>query len=51
MKAYDFHKVIDNSYVERLVKEEFFETAVRPGDQGGRGPQSEARLPVSAALE
>jgi ABC-type nitrate/sulfonate/bicarbonate transport system substrate-binding protein len=25
MKAYDFHKVIDNSYVERLVKEGFFE--------------------------
>jgi hypothetical protein len=26
MKAYDFHKVIDNSTVERLVKEKFFET-------------------------
>jgi ABC-type nitrate/sulfonate/bicarbonate transport system substrate-binding protein len=25
MKAYDFHKVIDNSYVERLVKNGFFE--------------------------
>jgi ABC-type nitrate/sulfonate/bicarbonate transport system substrate-binding protein len=25
MKAYDFHKVIDNSVVERLVKEHFFE--------------------------
>ncbi len=25
MKAYDFHKVIDNSYVERLVKDGFFE--------------------------
>jgi len=26
MKAYDFHKVIDNSTVERLVKDKFFET-------------------------
>jgi ABC-type nitrate/sulfonate/bicarbonate transport system substrate-binding protein len=25
MKAFDFHKVIDNSYVDRLVKEGFFE--------------------------
>jgi ABC-type nitrate/sulfonate/bicarbonate transport system substrate-binding protein len=25
MKAYDFHQVIDNGYVERLVKEGFFE--------------------------
>jgi ABC-type nitrate/sulfonate/bicarbonate transport system substrate-binding protein len=25
MKAYDFHKVIDNGYVERLVKDGFFE--------------------------
>jgi hypothetical protein len=25
MKAYDFHKVIDNSVVERLVREHFFE--------------------------
>jgi len=25
MKAYDFRKVIDNSVVERLVKEHFFE--------------------------
>ncbi len=26
MNAYDFHKVIDNSTVERLVKEKFFDT-------------------------
>jgi ABC-type nitrate/sulfonate/bicarbonate transport system substrate-binding protein len=26
MKAYDFHKVIDNSTVDRLVKEKYFET-------------------------
>jgi ABC-type nitrate/sulfonate/bicarbonate transport system substrate-binding protein len=26
MKAYDFHKVIDNSAIERLVKEKFFDT-------------------------
>jgi len=26
MKAYDFHKVIDNGTVERLVKEKYFET-------------------------
>jgi ABC-type nitrate/sulfonate/bicarbonate transport system substrate-binding protein len=25
MKAYDFHKVIDNSYVEHLIKDGFFE--------------------------
>ena len=29
MKAYDFHKVIDNSYVERLVKDGFFEKTLR----------------------
>jgi len=26
MKAYDFHKIIDNTTVDRLVKEKFFET-------------------------
>jgi ABC-type nitrate/sulfonate/bicarbonate transport system substrate-binding protein len=26
MKAYDFHKVVDNSTVDRLVKEKFFDT-------------------------
>ena len=26
MKAYDFHKIIDNSTVDHLVKEKFFET-------------------------
>jgi ABC-type nitrate/sulfonate/bicarbonate transport system substrate-binding protein len=31
MKAYDFHKVIDNSVVERLVKEHFFEQLFGPG--------------------
>ncbi|HEY1759888.1 MAG TPA: ABC transporter substrate-binding protein [Bryobacteraceae bacterium] len=30
MKAYDFHKVIDNSYVERLVKDGFFEKTFGP---------------------
>ena len=30
MKAYDFHKVIDNSYVEHLVKEGFFEKLFGP---------------------
>jgi hypothetical protein len=30
MKAYDFHKVIDNSIVERLVKEGFFEKLFGP---------------------
>jgi ABC-type nitrate/sulfonate/bicarbonate transport system substrate-binding protein len=30
MKAYDFHKVIDNSYVERLVKDSFFEKLYGP---------------------
>jgi ABC-type nitrate/sulfonate/bicarbonate transport system substrate-binding protein len=30
MKAYDFHKVIDNSIVERLVKEGFFEKVFGP---------------------
>ena len=41
MKAYDFRKVIDNSVVERLVKEHFFEQLFGPGDQGGRGQQSQ----------
>ena len=31
MRAYDFHKVIDNSLVDRLVKEGFFETLFGPG--------------------
>jgi len=31
MKAYDFHKVIDNSIVDRLVKEGFFEKLFGPG--------------------
>jgi hypothetical protein len=30
MKAYDFRKVIDNSVVERLVKEHFFEQLFGP---------------------
>ena len=31
MKAFDFHKVIDNSVVSRLVKEGFFEKLFGPG--------------------
>jgi hypothetical protein len=31
MRAYDFHKVIDNSLVDRLVKEGFFERLFGPG--------------------
>lgn len=31
LKAYDFHKVIDNSVVDRLVKEHFFENLFGPG--------------------
>ena len=31
MKAFDFRKVIDNSIVERLVKEHFFEQLFGPG--------------------
>jgi ABC-type nitrate/sulfonate/bicarbonate transport system substrate-binding protein len=31
MKAYDFHKVIDNSYVENLVKDGFFEKTFGAG--------------------
>jgi NitT/TauT family transport system substrate-binding protein len=30
LKAYDFHKVIDNSVVDRLVKEHFFENLFGP---------------------
>jgi ABC-type nitrate/sulfonate/bicarbonate transport system substrate-binding protein len=30
MKAYDFHRVIDNSYVSKLVKEGFFEQLFGP---------------------
>jgi hypothetical protein len=26
MKAYDFRKIVDNSTIERLVKEKYFET-------------------------
>ena len=31
MKAYDFRKVIDNSVVERLVREHYFEQIFGPG--------------------
>ena len=31
MKAFDFRKVIDNSVVERLVREHFFEQLFGPG--------------------
>jgi len=31
MRVYDFHKVIDNSLVDRLVKEGFFESLFGPG--------------------
>ncbi len=31
LRAYDFHKVIDNSVVDRLVKEHFFENIFGPG--------------------
>ena len=31
LKAYDFRKVIDNSVVERLVKQGFFEKLYGPG--------------------
>ena len=31
MKAFDFHKVVDNSVVERLVREHFFEQLFGPG--------------------
>ena len=31
MKEYDFHKVIDNSFVSRLVREGFFEKLFGPG--------------------
>lgn len=31
LKAYDFHKVIDNSVVERLIREHFFENLFGPG--------------------
>jgi ABC-type nitrate/sulfonate/bicarbonate transport system substrate-binding protein len=31
MKAYDFHKVIDNSVIDRLVREHFFEQLFGPG--------------------
>ena len=31
LKAYDFHKVIDNGTVSRLVKEGFFQSLFGPG--------------------
>jgi ABC-type nitrate/sulfonate/bicarbonate transport system substrate-binding protein len=31
MKAYDFHKVIDNTLIDRLVREHFFEQLFGPG--------------------
>jgi ABC-type nitrate/sulfonate/bicarbonate transport system substrate-binding protein len=31
MKAYDFHKVVDNSVIDRLVREHYFEQLFGPG--------------------
>jgi ABC-type nitrate/sulfonate/bicarbonate transport system substrate-binding protein len=42
MKAYDFHKVIDNSYVERLVKDGFFEKTFGPAIQTEEARKSKA---------
>ena len=53
MKAYDFHKVIDNSIVERLVKEGFFEQLFgaesRPKSSARRNWRSEGCHRAQAA--
>ena len=42
MKAYDFHKVIDNSYVEGLVKDGFFEKTFGPAIKTEEARKSKA---------
>jgi ABC-type nitrate/sulfonate/bicarbonate transport system substrate-binding protein len=42
MKAYDFHKVIDNSVIDRLVKEHYFEQLFGPGIKGEEDAKSKA---------
>ena len=34
LRAFDFHKVVDNTLVERLVKEGFFEKLFGPAIKG-----------------
>ncbi|HEY6344272.1 MAG TPA: hypothetical protein VIY49_22490 [Bryobacteraceae bacterium] len=42
MKTFDFHKVIDNSIVQRLVREGFFEKLFGPGIKAEE--QAKARI-------
>ena len=44
LKAYDFHKVIDNSVVERLVREQFFENLFGPTIKAEEDRKGQARL-------
>ena len=50
MKAYDFHKVIDNSVVERLVKEHFFEQLFGPGVKAEEDSKAKTRFQVDWTL-
>ena len=43
MKAYDFHKVIDNSVVDRLVREHFFEQLFGAGVKAERTAKRRSR--------
>ena len=43
MKAYDFRKVIDNSVVERLVREHFFEQLFGPGIKAEEDSKAKSR--------
>ncbi len=47
MREFDFRKVIDNSLVDRLVREGFFEKLFGPGDQRGGGTQGETGVPMT----
>ncbi len=40
MKAYDFHKVIDNGVIDRLVREHFFEQLFGPGIKAEEGAKA-----------
>jgi ABC-type nitrate/sulfonate/bicarbonate transport system substrate-binding protein len=42
MKAYDFHKVIDNSVIDRLVKEHYFEQLFGQGIKAEQDAKSKA---------
>ena len=48
LKAFDFHKIVDNTIVDRLVKDGFFQKLFGPGIKAEE--QSKAKLALEASL-